>query len=158
MAFPKAPAAARRLLLPSGAALQRTAAGFSLGFDIDDFAGLWELIKAKAAELAPFFTGLLAALSEKADELFPPETRSETLGRWLHVAFTVAAPAALGALALFCCCRCCCCCRSGRGRGGGRRTTMVAPGRGGARMPRGAFEGNPRGYFRDLRANKPLVY
>lgn len=115
MAFPKAPAAARRLLLPSGAALQRTAAGFSLGFDIDDFAGLWELIKAKAAELAPFFTGLLAALSEKADELFPPETRWETLGRWLHVAVNKALPASLGALALFYFFRGCW--RTGRGLG-----------------------------------------
>ena len=35
---------------------------------------------------------------------------------------------------------------------------MVAPGRGGARMPRGVFESNPRIYFRDLRAGKPLVY
>ncbi|XP_051207209.1 uncharacterized protein [Lolium perenne] len=156
MAFvSEAPAAARKLLLPSGAAMARTLGDAGLGFDMDGaghfFSPLWELIKAKFAELAAFFTSLLAALAKKADELFPPETRSETLGHWLRVGITVVLPA----LVLFCLARCCwrCCCARGRG---GR--TMVAPGRRGARMPRGAFEANPRGYFRDLRANKPLVF
>ncbi|KAM0838783.1 hypothetical protein ACQ4PT_060739 [Festuca glaucescens] len=156
MAFvPEAPAAARKLLLPSGAAMSRTLGDAGLGFDLDGaghfLSPLWELIKAKAAALAAFFTSLLAALAKKADELFPPETRSETLGQWLHVGITVVLPA----LVLLCLARCCwrCCCARARG---GR--TMAAPGRRGARMPRGPFEANPRGYFRDLRANKPLVF
>nr|CAB3458561.1 unnamed protein product [Digitaria exilis] len=132
-----------------------------LGVDVDDiggiFSGLWQIVKAKAAEVVAYLAALFAALGDKVDELFPPETRSETLRQWLHVAVTVVLPAALGALVLLCVARCCwrCCC--GRARGGGRRM-MAAPGRGGARMPRGVFESNPRGYFRDLRAQKPLVY
>ncbi|KAF7014881.1 unnamed protein product [Triticum aestivum] len=159
MAFvPEAPAA-RKLLLRRGGAVARSLRDAGLGFDPDGagrfLAPLWELIKQKAAELAAFLAGLLAALAKKADELFPPETRSETLAQWVRVGVTVVLPAALGALVLFwlarCCCRCCC----GRRRCG---RTMVAPGRGGARMPRYAFEDDPRTYFRDLRAKKPLVY
>nr|XP_040254225.1 uncharacterized protein LOC120972775 [Aegilops tauschii subsp. strangulata]XP_040254226.1 uncharacterized protein LOC120972776 [Aegilops tauschii subsp. strangulata] len=86
-----------------------------------------------------------------AAELFPPETRLETLAQWVCVGVTVVLPAALGALVRLWLARCCYC-----GRGGGRRT-MVAPGRSGACMPRGAFEGDPRTYFRDLRAKKPLL-
>ncbi|XP_037481379.1 uncharacterized protein LOC119359173 [Triticum dicoccoides] len=162
MAFvPEAPAA-WKLLLRGGGAMTRSLRDAGLGFDLDGagrfLAPLWELIKQKAAELAAFLTGLLAALGKKADELFPPETRSETLAQWVRVGVTVVLPPALGALVLFwlarCCCRCRCCC--GRGGGGGR--TMVAPGRGGVRMPRGAFEGAPRTYFRDLRAKKTHIY
>ncbi|CAO1939432.1 unnamed protein product [Urochloa humidicola] len=162
MAFP-GETPARKLLLPGTSTKARsiTAVG-ALGFDLDgagDFlSGLWELVKEKAAELAAYLATLFAALAEKADELFPPETRSETLRQWLHVAVTVVLPAALGALVLFYLARCCCGCCCARGARGGAGRLMVAPGRGGARMPRGAFESNPRGYFRDLRAQKPLVY
>lgn len=147
MAFPVTPA---RKLLPSGFATAR-----SVGVDLDDIGGfisvLWQLVKAKAAEFVAYLAALFAALAAKVDELLPPETRSETLRQWLHVAVTVVLPAVLGALVLHCCC--------GRARGSrGGRHMMVAPGRGGARMPRGVFEGNPRGYFLDLRARKPLVY
>ncbi|CAN6176125.1 unnamed protein product [Urochloa humidicola] len=158
---------ARKLLLPGISAKPRSVAAVgALGFDLDGagdfFSGLWELVKAKAAELVAYLTTLFAALAEKVDELFPPGTRSETLRQWLHVALTVALPAALGALVLFylarCFWRCCCGCCCARGARGGAGRLMVAPGRGGARMPRGVFESNPRGYFRDLRAQKPLVY
>ncbi|CAL5085481.1 unnamed protein product [Urochloa decumbens] len=153
MAFPGTPV--RKLLLPGISAR-------GLGFDLDAgagdfFSGLWDLIKAKAAEVAAYLATLFAALAEKADEVFPPETRSETLRQWLHVAVTVVLPAALGALVLFCLARCfwrCCC--GGARRGAGRM--MAAPGRGGARMRRDVFEDDPRRYFRDLRARKPLVY
>ncbi|OEL25269.1 hypothetical protein BAE44_0013714 [Dichanthelium oligosanthes] len=155
MALPGTPA--RKLLLPGSSA---NALGFDLDGAGDFFSGLWQLVKAKAAELVSYLSTLFSALSNKVDELFPPETRPETVRQWLHVAVTVVLPAALGALALFyvarCCCRCCCGARGARG--GSRGRMMVAPGRGGARMPRGVFEGNPRGYFLDLRARKPLVY
>uniref|UniRef100_A0ACD5ULI2 Uncharacterized protein n=1 Tax=Avena sativa TaxID=4498 RepID=A0ACD5ULI2_AVESA len=151
----EAPAAARKLLLPSGAANTRTLGDAGLGFDLDGaghlLSPLWELIKAKAAELEAFLAGLLTALAKKADQLFPPETRSETLAQWLRFGVTVVLPA----LVLLCFLRCCWRCYCARGRGG---RTMAAPGRRGARMLRGAFEANPRGYFRDLRANEPLVY
>jgi hypothetical protein len=153
MAFPGTPA---RKLVPGGFTAARTAlAGGALSFDFDGagdfFSGLWQLVKAKAAEVVAYLATLFAALAEKVDEVFPPETRSETLRQWLHVAVTVVVPAVLGALVLLCCCC------AGRGARGGRRF-MAAPGRGGARMPRGVFENNPRVYFRDLRAGKPLVY
>ena len=154
MAFPGTPA--RKLLLTGSSAVARSvAAGFDLDGAGDFFSGLWQLIKAKVAELVAYLATLFSALARKVDELLPPETRSEALRQWLHFAVTVALPAALGALALLCVARCCwcCCCRA---RGG--RRLMVAPGRGGARMPRGVFESNPRIYFRDLRAGKPLVY
>ena len=155
MAFPVTPA--RKLLLPGSSAVarMRAAAGFDLIGAGDFFSGLWQLIKAMVAELVAYLATLFSALARKVDELLPPETRSEALRQWLHFAVTVALPAALGALALLCVARCCwrCCCRA---RGG--RRLMVAPGRGGARMPRGVFESNPRIYFRDLRAGKPLVY
>ncbi|CAM0906667.1 unnamed protein product [Alopecurus aequalis] len=156
MAFVSETPAARKLLLPSAAAMTRTLGDAGLGYDIDGvgrfLSPLWDLIKAKAAAIAAFFTVLLAELAKKADELFPPETRSETLQQWLRVGVTMVLPA----LVLLCLARCCwrCCCA--RGRRGGRM--MVAPGRRGARMPRGAFEANPRSYFQDLRANKPLVF
>ncbi|XP_002460991.1 uncharacterized protein LOC8081537 [Sorghum bicolor] len=157
MAFPGSPA---RKLLPGGFT---AVAGGSLSFDLDGagdfFSGLWQLVKAKAAEVVAYLATLFAALAEKADEVFPPETRSETLRQWVHVAVTVVVPAVLGALVLRCVARCCwrcCCAGGGRAARGGR--FMAAPGRGGARMPRGVFENNPRDYFRDLRAGKPLVY
>lgn len=160
MAFPGAPA---RKLVPGGFTAARTAvAGGALSFDLDGagdfFSGLWQLIKAKAADLVAYLAALFAALAEKVDEVFPPETRSETLRQWLHVAVTVVLPAVLGFLVLCCVGRCCwrCCC-AGRGAAHGGRF-MTAPGRGGARMPRGVFENNPQLYFRDLRAGKPLVY
>lgn len=84
------------------------------------------------------------------DGAFPPETRGETVSRWFHAAL----PWIIGAVVLtvvFCFCRCCCrCCCGGGGGGGGRM--MKAPGRN-CTMPRSVFEGNPRGYFRDLRAS-----
>ena len=156
MAFPVTPA--RKLLLTGSSAVARSvAAGFDLDGAGDFFSGLWQLVRAKAAELVAWLAALFSALARKVDELLPPETRSETLREWLHVAVTVALPAALGAFVLLCIARCCwrCCCSCCRARGG--RRLMVAPGRRGARMPRGVFESNPRGYFRDLRAGKPLV-
>lgn len=151
MAFLGTPA---RKTIPGGFTAARTAvaSGGTLSFDLDGagdfFWGLWQLVKAKAAEAAAYLAALFAAL---ADEIFPPETRSETLRQWMRVAV----PALVVALVLCCCWRCCCrACRRARG---GRRF-MAAPGRGGARMPRGAFENNPRLYFRDLHAGKPLLY
>ncbi|RCV13897.1 hypothetical protein SETIT_2G383200v2 [Setaria italica] len=148
MAFP-AGTPARKLLLPG---ISAKAGSVAVGFDLDG-----ALVKAKAAEILAYLATLFSALAKKVDELLPPDTRSETLRQWLHVAVTVVLPAALGALVLLCVARCCwrCCCarnRAPRGR------LMVAPGRGGARMPRDVFEDDPRRYFRDLRARKPLVY
>ncbi|KAJ1291793.1 hypothetical protein BS78_02G343800 [Paspalum vaginatum] len=156
MAFPGTTPA--RKLLPGGGSATARALGFDLSGAGDFFSGLWQLIKAKAAELVSYLTALFSALAKKVDDLFPPDTRSEALGRWLRVAVTVVLPAALGALVLLCLARCCwrCCCGR-RARGGGGRY-MAAPGRHGARMLRGVFEDNPRLYFRDLRAGKPLVY
>ncbi|ONM25171.1 uncharacterized protein [Zea mays] len=156
MAFPGTPA---RKIVPGGFTAARTAvaSGGALSFDLDGaddfFWGLWQLVKAKAAEAAAYLAALFAALAEKADEIFPPETRSETLRQWMRVAVSVVIPALVVALVL-----CCCCCACRRARGGRRARFMAAPGRGGARMPRGAFENNPRLYFRDLRAGKPLLY
>ncbi|CAN6206018.1 unnamed protein product [Urochloa humidicola] len=160
MAFPGIPA--RKLLLPGISTKARGVAVGALGFDLDSSAGdflsgLWQLVRSKAAELAAYLATLFSALAEKVDELFPPETRSETLRQWLRVAVTVVLPAALGALVLFCLARCFCRCCCGGARGA-RRGMMVAPGRGGARMRRDVFEDDPRRYFRDLRARKPLVY
>ncbi|KAH6798679.1 hypothetical protein C2S51_035163 [Perilla frutescens var. frutescens] len=83
------------------------------------------------------------------DDVFPPETRGDTVSHWFHVAL----PWIIAAVVLtvvICLCRCCCkCCCGG---GGGRVRMMKAPGRN-CRMPRSAFESNPRGYFRNLRAH-----
>ena len=74
MAFVSESPAARKLLLPSAAAMEPTLGDAGLGFDMDDagrfLSPLWELIKAKAAAIAAFFAGLLATLTKKADELF----------------------------------------------------------------------------------------
>ncbi|KAK3127643.1 hypothetical protein QOZ80_7AG0576270 [Eleusine coracana subsp. coracana] len=149
MAFPGTPA---RKLLSGGGAITARALGFDDAGDF--FSGLWQLVKKKTAELAAYLATLLAAVARKADEVLPPETRSETLRRWLYVGVTVVLPAALVLFCLArCCCRCCCAARAAR-----RRGMMAAPGRGGARMRRGVFEDDPRGYFRDLRAHKPLVF
>ena len=115
-------------------------------------------------------------LAEKLDQFLPPETRSQTLHHWAHLGLTVALPIALVLLCLYCCCcggeirlgaclrRCFCCCCSkpepddddGIDYEALNLAMMRAPGRSGALMPRGLFEGNPRGYFRDLRAKKDL--
>ncbi|KAK3125638.1 hypothetical protein QOZ80_7BG0607760 [Eleusine coracana subsp. coracana] len=93
-------------------------------------SGLWQLVKAKAAEAAVY---LVAALASKADELLPPEALRRQL------LYVVGVTAALIVL--------CCCC----GRAAPSRRTMAVPGRGGARIRRDVFEGNPRDYFRGLR-------
>nr|GLL32115.1 hypothetical protein Saspl_010887 [Ipomoea trifida]GMD13521.1 SAM and SH3 domain-containing protein [Ipomoea batatas]GMD21124.1 SAM and SH3 domain-containing protein [Ipomoea batatas] len=82
------------------------------------------------------------------DQIFPPETREDTIIHWVQVALPYLIAAVVLTL-LICCCRCCCCCCR-RGRGGLGRM-MKAPGRN-CRMPRSAFEANPRSYFRNLRA------
>ncbi|KAL6841974.1 hypothetical protein ACP4OV_028486 [Aristida adscensionis] len=160
MAFLRAQA---RKLLPSG-----PAAAQALGFDLDGaghfLSGLWQLVETKTAECAAYVaTHLAAALARKqADEppLPPPAvvTSSAAASETLRSSplrlrgGAVALPAAalgLGALALLC---------LARRRRGTATATMAAPGRGGARMPRDVFVGDPRGYFRDLRARKPRVY
>ncbi|KAL6983327.1 hypothetical protein U1Q18_016716 [Sarracenia purpurea var. burkii] len=77
------------------------------------------------------------SLIAKVDESFPPETRAEQLKHWFP--FIIAG---VVLVIFFGCCRRCC---------GGRRAVkmMKAPGRG-HRMPRSAFEGNPKSYFRGL--------
>lgn len=82
------------------------------------------------------------------DKIFPPETRSGKIHHWIHVALPfVALTVAL--MVLFCLCRCIC----GR-RSGGRM--MRAPGKPSFRIPRGAFEADPKGYFRNLRGHPDL--
>ncbi|KAI3744178.1 hypothetical protein L1987_57254 [Smallanthus sonchifolius] len=98
---------------------------------------------------------------------FPPDTRDEQIHRWLDGA----TPYLIGAAVLITClccwscilsciscifvglfnavhsffrCLCCCGTRSAR-------RMMKAPGRPSMRLPRDAFEGNPKGYFRSLR-------
>ncbi|KAF3340853.1 hypothetical protein FCM35_KLT09697 [Carex littledalei] len=66
-------------------------------------------------------TGIFTYLSEKFDEIFPPETRSETVQHWLHILLTVVIPACLAIFVFclcfrflsqvfLCCCRFCCWC------------------------------------------------
>lgn len=78
MAFPGT--ATRKLLSGGGSTTAR-----ALGFDDagDFFSGLWQFVKTKFAETAAYLATLLAVLARKADEVLPPETRSETLRRWL---------------------------------------------------------------------------
>ncbi|GAB4840147.1 hypothetical protein Ancab_020910 [Ancistrocladus abbreviatus] len=89
-------------------------------------------------------------LAGKIEEIFPPETRSKTLHRWLAVAL----PCLIGGLVLllcFCCCKKCCC------RGGRRSVRMMrAPGREGVVIPRNVFARNPMLYFQNLRAGRPI--
>ncbi|KAJ8512561.1 hypothetical protein OPV22_002995 [Ensete ventricosum] len=116
-----------------------------------------ELLKEKLAQLIHVLQDAIRFLAEKLDLVFPPETRAETLHRWLHVGLTVVLPVAVVLLCLYCCCcrgnRCCC----GVGRRGTGRM-MRAPGRHGAFMPRASFESDPRGYFINLRAKNDLVF
>ncbi|KAL9149115.1 hypothetical protein ABFS82_12G089700 [Erythranthe guttata] len=89
------------------------------------------------------------------DGVFPPETRTDKITHWFHLAQPyLAAAVVLTVVVCFCRCCCNCCCRRGRGGGGGGGMVkmMKAPGRN-VRMARGVFESNPRGYFRTLRAN-----
>lgn len=106
-----------------------------------------EFVKEKLAQLIHVLQDAIGFLAEKLDLVFPPETRAETLHRWLHVGLTVVLPVAVVLLCLYCCC-----CRRRTGR------MMRAPGRHGALMPRASFEGDPRGYFINLRAKKDLVF
>ncbi|KAF0897164.1 hypothetical protein E2562_034215 [Oryza meyeriana var. granulata] len=90
-----------RKLLPGGVAA--VARAVAVGGGAGNSFGLWELVKAKAAELVVFLAGLLSAAADEAETLlFPPAEK-----RWLHVAVMVVLPAVLGALALHClaCCR-----------------------------------------------------
>lgn len=81
------------------------------------------------------------------DKVVPPETRGDKINHWFHVALPFLI-AAVVLTVVICFCRCCykCCCRGRRVR------TMKAPGRN-CRMPRGVFESDPKGYFRNLRAH-----
>ncbi|WOK98452.1 hypothetical protein Cni_G07164 [Canna indica] len=124
--------------------------------DIDSSSAA-EFFKEKLRQLLHVFHDALGFLAEKVDQVFPPETREETLHQWLDFGLRVVLPVVVVLLLLYCCCclgrRCCC--------GGGRRglgRMMKAPGRHGARMPRATFEASPRDYFSDLRANKNLVF
>ncbi|KAL5999942.1 hypothetical protein ACLOJK_034619 [Asimina triloba] len=104
--------------------------------------GVGDFILNKLSELLILLENFVAYVVGKVNEAFPAETRSEQLKHWLHVA----APWALSLVLLllcFCCCRSCCKPRN-------TFKMMKAPGRN-YRMPRHAFETNPRSYFRDLR-------
>jgi hypothetical protein len=114
-----------------------------------------EFLHEKLTLLLHFISTTFTSLSQYFDQIFPPETRQETIHHWIHIAVSVVLPVALAAFLVFYCCRCCCR-SSGRSRGYGRM--MTAPGRGGAHMPRVSFEASPRDYFINLRAKKPLVY
>ncbi|KAK1297492.1 hypothetical protein QJS10_CPB15g01657 [Acorus calamus] len=122
----------------------------------------------KLKEVLLFLCNLGGYALKKIDEIFPPETRSETLHRWIHVGKSVVLPVAVGlvVLCIFCrCCLpslwrsicgcfrdfCCCCCRRMR-----KVKMMKAPGRRGYVIPRSMFESDPRGYFRGLHADIDL--
>ncbi|KAJ0462126.1 putative protein egg apparatus-1 [Helianthus annuus] len=115
-------------------------------------------------------TSFFQYLTDLFNQTFPPEKRDEQIHWLLHGA----TPYLIGAAVLItclCCCSCllsciscifrglyngvcsffrcirsCLCCGARTGR-----RMMKAPGRPSMRLPRSAFEGNPRGYFRDLR-------
>ncbi|KAI8539371.1 hypothetical protein RHMOL_Rhmol09G0177700 [Rhododendron molle] len=86
-------------------------------------------------------------LIKKVEEYLSPEARREQLKHWLIAAAIFIA----GVVVLITCLRCCC--RGGRGRA---PRMMRVPGRYPSRMPRDVFEGNPRSYFRNLRANTSI--
>ncbi|KAK1305879.1 hypothetical protein QJS10_CPA10g01774 [Acorus calamus] len=131
----------------------------------------------KLKEALLFLCNLGGYALKKIDEVFPPETRSETLHRWIEVSKSVVLPVAVGLVVLyffFCCifpilwiCVCICFsslwrCIFGCFRGfccsGMRKVKMMkAPGRWGHMMPRSRFESDPRGYFRGLRGDIDLV-
>ncbi|KAG5532699.1 hypothetical protein RHGRI_027108 [Rhododendron griersonianum] len=90
------------------------------------------------------------SLIKKVEEYLSPEARRAQLKHWLIAAAIFIAGAVVLITCLRCCCRCCC-----RGRGRAPRM-MRAPGRYPSRMPRDVFEGNPRSYFRNLRANTSI--
>ncbi|MFS8028074.1 putative protein egg apparatus-1 [Helianthus anomalus] len=122
------------------------------------------------SNIASAITTFFHYLTDLFNQTFPPEKRDEQIHWLLHGA----TPYLIGAAVLItclCCCSCllsciscifrglynvvcsffrcirwCLCC----GARSGRRM-MKAPGRPSMRLPRSAFEGNPRGYFRDLR-------
>ncbi|KAL7604738.1 hypothetical protein Lser_V15G15394 [Lactuca serriola] len=86
------------------------------------------------------FTQLVSAVKSKS----VPDKDAEQIYEWLYAAAPYLIVAAIFWIIGVCCCRCLC----GRRRSAGR---MNAPGRRPTRLPRAAFERNPRGYFRDLR-------
>ena len=77
MAFPVTPA--RKLLLPGSSAVarMRAAAGFDLIGAGDFFSGLWQLIKAKVAELVAYLATLFSALACIVCHVASPCTRGE---------------------------------------------------------------------------------
>lgn len=118
------------------------------------------------SSITNFFQYLITSFNNK----FPPETREDII----HRLFSGATPYLIVGVVLitWLCCWCClfscissiitglftavwsvfmcigrCLCCGGRSA----RRMMKAPGRPPMRISRSAFEGNPRGYFRDLR-------
>ncbi|KAK8936478.1 hypothetical protein KSP39_PZI012076 [Platanthera zijinensis] len=138
-----------------------------------------DFLLEKLHKLIRLLGDLFTIFRRKADEIFPPETRAETLSRGIHVFLTVVLPVSLVFLCLYCCCfrrrGCCCGCFRRRGcfcgcfrrRGcccgcfrrwfSGDRM-MRAPGRPGRYMPRSSFEADPRNYFANLHAKKDLLF
>ncbi|KAL5993788.1 hypothetical protein ACLOJK_038145 [Asimina triloba] len=114
--------------------------------------GVGDFILKKLSELLILLENFVAYVVEKVNEAFPAETRSEQLKHWLHVA----APWVLGLVLLLLCFRCCrsCCCRCCKTWN--ILKMMKASGRN-YRMPRHAFESNPRSYFRDLRGKSIVL-
>ncbi|WOK98451.1 hypothetical protein Cni_G07163 [Canna indica] len=102
-----------------------------------------KLLVEKLTQLLLVFMDAPGFLAEKVDQVFPPETRKETLHQWVDFGLRVVLLVMVVRLLLYCC-----------GGGGGRGRKMKAPGRHGARMPRSEFEANPRGYFVNHRAKK----
>ncbi|KAK9266771.1 hypothetical protein L1049_012659 [Liquidambar formosana] len=114
--------------------------------DTGSAENMMNYVVEKLKELLLMLENFGAYVLDQVDAVFPPETREEKLRHWLEVN----APyliAGVVLLMLFWCCGCCGC------RGNRQVKMMTAPGRN-FKMPRHAFESNPRSYFRNLHANK----
>ncbi|KAI3796305.1 hypothetical protein L1987_38972 [Smallanthus sonchifolius] len=125
-----------------------------------------DIFSKVVSAISNFFQYLTGLFNDEV----PPDTRDEQI----HDLFDGATPYLIGAVVLitclccwscilsciscifvglfnavrsvFRCIRCCLCCGTRSAR-----KMMKAPGRPSMRLPRDAFEGNPRGYFRSLR-------
>lgn len=112
-----------------------------------DFKEMMKFVMEKMKEVWIAMGEFWGQLIDWFEKVFPAETRGEKVHHWLAVALPFMIAGAV--LITLCCCCYKCCCSSCRGRG--RVRTMKAPGRN-CRMPRSAFESNPRSYFQNLRA------
>ncbi|KAJ4959908.1 hypothetical protein NE237_019818 [Protea cynaroides] len=101
-----------------------------------------QYLMEKSKEILVWLQHFGAILLHEIDEILPPRMKNASLRDW--IIWIVVALAVVLVVRKFCSC----CCQRGF-------KMMKAPGRN-LRIPRGHFESNPGGYFRNLRLKAPL--